>query len=123
MLTYKEFIDATEKCYLSEDYSTEKDMEVVYSLLKQHNFVAEEKVVKNLLLDYEIVYEEALDRGRWSESMQTIVKLNDHYINIYWHRGLTEYQDHWYEKEMCEVVPYTYEKTITVFEWRNIEHI
>ena len=122
MLTYKEFIDATEQCYNSDDYSTEKEAEVIYNLLKQHDFVAEEDVVRDLL-DYETAYEEALDRGRWSESMQTIIKLNDHYINIYWHRGLTEYQDHWYEKEMCEVVPYTYEKTITVMEWRNIEHI
>ena len=121
MLTYKEFIDAIKKCY-HDDYSTEKLATTTYNLLKQHNFVAEEDVVQDLL-DYETAYEEALDRGRWSEFMQTIIKLNDHYINIYWHRGLTEYQDHWYEKEMCEVVPYTYEKTITVMEWRNIEHI
>lgn len=122
MLTYKEFIDATEKCYHDDDYSVEKEAEVIYDLLKQYDFVAEENVVQDLL-GWEAVHEEALDRGRWSESMQTIINLNGHYINIYWHRGLTEYQDHWYEKEMCEVVKHTYEKTITVVEWINIEHI
>ena len=122
MLTYKEFIDATEECYNNDDCSAEKEAEVVYNLLKQHNFIAEEDVVRDLL-NYETVYEEDLDRGRWSESMQTIINLNGHYINIYWHRGLTEYQDHFYEKEMCEVIKHTYEKTITVTEWINIEHI
>ena len=34
MLTYKEFIDATEECYNNDDYSAEKEAEVVYNLLK-----------------------------------------------------------------------------------------
>jgi hypothetical protein len=61
------------------------------------------------------------DKGRWSRSAQTIVELEDRYFCVDWYEGLTENQDNEFYDQPYEVEKHTYEKTITVTEWRKIK--
>ena len=57
------------------------------------------------------------DTNRWTQNVETIIKLRDKYFAFRWQFGLTEYQENSYDLEPVEVFPNTYEKTITVTEW------
>lgn len=57
------------------------------------------------------------DTNRWTQNVETIIKLRDKYFAFRWQFGLTEYQENLYDLKPVEVFPNTYEKTITVTEW------
>lgn len=58
------------------------------------------------------------DNRRWSRSVESICKIGDRYFSITWEQGLTECQEDEYYSQPVEVKKVTYEKTITVTEWR-----
>lgn len=58
--------------------------------------------------------------NRWTQNVETIIKLRDKYFAFRWQLGLTEYQENSYDLEPVEVFPNTYEKTITVTEWLSV---
>lgn len=72
--------------------------------------------LRTLVYGYSILNEDG-DYGRWTMSVHTIVHLKDRYFAIDWERGLTENQDDEFWYQPVEVVPHTYEKTITVTEY------
>lgn len=57
------------------------------------------------------------DTNRWTQNVETIIKLRDKYFEFRWQFGLTKYQENSYDLEPVEVFPNTYEKIITVTEW------
>lgn len=59
------------------------------------------------------------DNGRWSRSVESICQIGDRYFSIVWEQGLTERQENEYYNQPVEVNKVTYEKTITVTEWRD----
>lgn len=61
------------------------------------------------------------ENRRWSRTVTTIIKLIDRFFCIIWEQGLTENQDNDYSNQPYEVEKHTYEKTITVTEWRKLE--
>lgn len=61
------------------------------------------------------------DRGRWTQSVVSIIKLCNKYYQIYWEEALTEYQENSFLDQPIEVRKHTYEKTITVTEWLEVE--
>jgi len=79
-----------------------------------------EKELKILALEYDVDQEEG-DEGRWERYMTSIAKLGDRYFAVNWSRGLTEYQENSFYEQPYEVEKKTYEKTITVTEWRSIK--
>jgi len=73
-----------------------------------------------LVYNYSI-NEENQDWGRWTMGMYTVAKLKDRYFSINWEQGLTESQDDCFYEQPVEVLPHTYEKTVTVTEWIPIK--
>ena len=76
--------------------------------------------LRTLVYGYSILNENG-DCGRWTMSVHSIVHLKDRYFAIDWERGLTENQDDEFWYQPVEVVPHTYEKTVTVTEWIPIK--
>lgn len=74
-------------------------------------------------LVYEWEYEKVeLGSHRWVRGIKTIVKLGDRYFKIKWFEGLTENQENEYDEQPQEVYPNTYEKVITVTEWKLVKN-
>lgn len=59
--------------------------------------------------------------GRWTCPICSIIQIADRYFGIDWEQGLTEYQEDLFYNQPEEVVPHTYEKTITFTGWESIE--
>lgn len=55
------------------------------------------------------------DCGSWTQSMQTIVKLDDRYFAVDWERGLTEMQENEFYNQPYEVKKV--DKMVKVTEW------
>lgn len=49
------------------------------------------------LLDYEIE-EKIWERGRWSQSISSLLKIQDKYFVLDWEQGLTEMQESYFDK-------------------------
>jgi|GEM_PF-897039 len=77
--------------------------------------------LKILALEYDVDQDEG-DEGRWERHMTSIAKLRDRYFAVNWGRGLTEYQENSFYEQPYEVEKITYEKTITVTEWKSIKN-
>lgn len=77
-----------------------------------------EDEIKELVLygDY-VVEENSGSRGRWSESMFTVVQLKDKYFGINWEKGLTEYQENTFYEQPFEVEKHTEIVTIEKVTW------
>lgn len=80
-----------------------------------------EKEARSLIWDCEVDREEGGNR-RWSRSVTSIVEADDGKLYaIDWEQGLTESQENeYYAGEYPEVQKVTYEKTITVTEWKTV---
>lgn len=70
----------------------------------------------SLITNYEVSREEGENR-RWSRTIHSVVKLNEHYFMVVWEQGLTEMQENEFYDQPYEVEKHTYEKTLTVTEW------
>lgn len=78
-----------------------------------------ERDIRKLVWDYEIDREEG-DCGRWTRHIHSIISINDRTFCIEWEQGLTEMQENEFYNQPYEVEKVTYEKTITVTEWKPI---
>lgn len=72
------------------------------------------------LLDYEIERDNG-DNRRWSRTITSICELCGRYFCLEWEEGLTEMQENEFDNQPYEVDEHTYEKTITVTEWKRKE--
>lgn len=60
------------------------------------------------------------DNRRWTRSVKSIVEMCGRYFCIYWEEGLTECQENEFYDQPYEVEKITYDKTITVTEWKKV---
>lgn len=74
----------------------------------------------DIIFEFEVENEKGENR-RWLRSVRTISKIGDRYFAINWEQGLTECQENEYYEQPIEVEKVTYEKTITVTEWKEIK--
>lgn len=94
--------------------------EIVYSKIRNGEPLTEDESERLVCGDSraEIVEENKdPDINRWTQNVETIIKLRDKYFAFHWRLGLTEYQENSYDLVPVEVFPNTYKKTITVTEW------
>lgn len=61
------------------------------------------------------------DNNRWTRGVESIVQIGNRFFSICWDEGLTECQENEYYGQPVEVEKVTYEKTITVTEWKEIK--
>lgn len=78
-----------------------------------------EDELKRLALEYDIEREEGENR-RWTRTVSSYVELGGRYFCIDWENGLTESQPNEFPNQPVEVKKHSYEKTITVNEWRPV---
>lgn len=78
-----------------------------------------EEELKRLVWEYEVERSYG-DDNRWTRGVASIIKLCGRTFMLYWQKGLTEMQDDFYNDQPYEVEKITYEKTITVTEWREV---
>jgi hypothetical protein len=57
------------------------------------------------------------DSGRWEQYIESIVEYNGRYFSICWERGLTEYQENYYNSQPIEVTKFETTETITVTKY------
>lgn len=62
------------------------------------------------------------DEGRWTRTVTSIFELCGRYFALEWEEGLTEMQENEFNNQPYEVEKVTYEKTITIIEWKPIKN-
>lgn len=80
-----------------------------------------EKELRRLALEHDIERDYG-DNRRWTRGVTSIVQIGNRFFEINWEEGLTEYQENEFYEQPYEVEKHTYEKTITVTEWRRVEN-
>lgn len=80
-----------------------------------------ENEIKELLWNFEQVWEEEYDDHRWTRDMSTVVKIEDYFVRIDWQKGLTECQENEYWEQPYLVKQHKYTKTIEIEEWEKID--
>lgn len=68
--------------------------------------------------DYNFIKTEEGKDLRWERPMTEIFQVNDRYFAIPWMKGLTEYQEDFFDNQPYEVKPI--KKMIEVTEWKAI---
>lgn len=82
-----------------------------------------EKEIRRIIWDYEFEREEG-SSGRWTQSMETRVKLMNRFFSVHWEKGLTECQSNEYPEQLIEIHKVEYDKLIPehyehIIEWRE----
>lgn len=72
------------------------------------------------LTEYEIEQEKGENR-RWTRTITSIVELFGRFFALEWEEALTEMQENEFYSQPYEVEKVTYEKTITVTEWKPLK--
>lgn len=80
-----------------------------------------EKELRDMVFTCKQIYEESGENRRWTRSKMTIVELCERYFRVDWEEGLTECQEDEFYEQPVEVVKHTYQKTITVTEWKEVD--
>ena len=75
---------------------------------------------RSLAYGMDIVEEIEGEDHRWDREMETIFQAGGRYFSICWRRGLTECQENEFWEQPVEVRKHTYQKTITVTEWKPV---
>lgn len=78
-----------------------------------------ERELRELCFEFNEVDRIEGDNRRWSRSVKSIIKLGEKYFAVEWEEGLTECQENEFYYQPYEVEEYTFEKTITVTEWKK----
>ncbi|MDF2590528.1 MAG: hypothetical protein K0S41_4371 [Anaerocolumna sp.] len=78
-----------------------------------------ERELKELCFEYNEVDRIEGDNRRWCRSVKSIIKFGERYFALDWQEGLTECQENEFCSQPYEVEENTYEKTITVTEWKK----
>ena len=99
--------------FVLKELPTQKQRDLEYIKNKKE----EEQKEKDRLAKAEAEKKYYPDINRWTQNVETIIKIRDKYFAFRWQLGLTEYQENSYDLEPVEVFPNTYEKTIAITEW------
>lgn len=78
-----------------------------------------EKELKCAVFETNEIDREYGENRRWSRGVSSIVEMCGRYFCIVWDEGLTECQENEFYDQPYEVEKCTYEKTITVTEWKK----
>ena len=78
--------------------------------------------LKECRYDFLVVDEIEGDAGRWTTAVRTIFEVGGRFFSLRWDRGLTEMQENEFMYQPKEVVKRTYEKTIEVTEWMEVNN-
>ena len=91
--------------------------------LKSKTKLTDDEVYRIVIGDSDnivIEAEESGDHGRWTEYVAIIVKtIEDEYYEIWYERGLTEYQENYYEAQIARQVK-PVKRMIEVIEWEEV---
>lgn len=91
--------------------------------LKSKTILTEEEIYHLVREDYNevsIKEEETGEHERWSESVGLILEtIEGEFYSIWYQRGLTEYQEDYYEAQIAEHVR-PVKKMIEVVEWEEV---
>lgn len=101
-----------------EEYYSEHFDEIMIKKIDDKEKLTESELRE--LIELEIDRIEG-DNRRWSQSIESIVKLKDRTFLIPWERGLTECQENEYYDQPIEVVKVEKVVTKTVVEWISKE--
>lgn len=101
------------------DYNDEEkfEAEVIRRIDSKENF--EEDELSELLWRLEEVDRIQYDDDRWSRPISSIFRIGERFFQLDWDKGLTEYQQDYFEEQPFEV--FYEEKTIVVKEWHPIK--
>lgn len=94
------------------------EYEIIEKLRNKEEF--SESKIKEILWDFEQVWEEEGDDHRWSRDISTVVKIGECFVRIDWQKGLTECQENEFWTQPYFVKQNKYTKTIEVEEWEKI---
>jgi len=97
-----------------EEYYSEHFDEIMVNKIDNKEKLTESELRE--LIEFEIDRIEG-DNRRWSQSIESIVKLKDRTFSLEWERGLTECQENEYYNQPIEVVKVEKVVTKTVVEW------
>lgn len=110
--------DAKKKALEQKAYYDEHFEEIMLNKIDNKEELSEDEI-KRLVYDYGVELTFG-DNRRWTRSANSIIQLQNRFFKITWEQGLTENQENVYDGQPVEVEKHTYEKTITVTEWRAI---
>ena len=92
--------------------------------LKSKETLTEEEVYRLVIGDCEnitIKEEEGGDHGRWSEYVTVVLEtIEGEYYEVWYERGLTEYQENYYESQTARHIK-PVKRMIEIVEWEEVE--
>ena len=80
-----------------------------------------ESELSTLVWEFNEIELEYGENRRWSRSATSIIEIGGRFFQVDWENGLTESQPNEFYNQPIEVKKETYEKTITVIEWKKIK--
>ena len=110
--------EAESKAKAEREYYHEHFEEIMVKKILDGEKLSEKEL--RAISEYEIDRENGENR-RWSRTVTSILEMCGRYFALKWEEGLTEYQDNEFYNQPYEVVKKTYQKTITVTEWVEVE--
>lgn len=103
-----------------EDYYSEHCEEILVYKIDNKITLAKSELYD--VLEFELdQYREYGSDGKWNRMVYSICYLCRRYFELDWFKGLTKYQENYFDKQPYEVKRYEYQKIITVTEWQSIE--
>ena len=102
---------------LKEEKHYNENFEYIMLNKLDNNVDLTDEELSRLVGEYE--YSEELgSKHRWTQTVHTVVKLDNRFFMVDWEQGLTEYQPNSFMTQPYEVEEY--EKIIVVKEWRRV---
>lgn len=105
----------------AEKYYEEHIEEILVAKIDKGEHLTEQEIMDFLWKCGEEIETNEGTSHRWTKDMETILKVCDRYWCVPWGKGLTEYQENYYDKQPYEVVEHSYKKTIIVKEWQRVK--
>lgn len=93
--------------------------QIIEKLKNKEKFTESE--IKEILWDFEQVWEEEGENRRWTRSVSTVIKVGEYFIMVNWEQGLTECQENEYWEQPYFVKQHKYTKKIEVEEWEKVD--
>lgn len=90
------------------------EKELLKLLEEKYSFTDDE--VQEIISYFEKDREEG-DDGRWDRPIYSVIEVCNRYFGINWYKGLTEYQDNYYDEHVFEEVK-PVKKMIEIIEWK-----
>lgn len=110
--------EAEAKAKAEKEYYHEHFEEIMVKKITDGEKLTEKEL--SAIRDFEIDREEGENR-RWTRTVTSILQMCDRYFALEWEEGLTECQENEFYNQPYEVMKKTYEKTVTITEWVEVE--